>query len=71
MQQDRIKISFIKGKAKEINQVKTENKNILTINGGSSSIKAAVYKLQEDPERILSCQIERIGLGILKNKRVE
>jgi acetate kinase len=63
LQQGPIKISSIKGKAKEINQLKTENKNILTINGGSSSIKAAVYKLQKDPERILSCQLERMGLG--------
>ena len=41
----------------------TENKNILTINGGSSSIKISVYKSEEYPERILSCQIERIGLS--------
>jgi acetate kinase len=41
----------------------TENKNILTINGGSSSIKASVYKSEEYPERIFSCQIERIGLS--------
>jgi acetate kinase len=43
--------------------VKTENKNILTINGGSSSIKIAVYKSVTAPERIISCQLERIGLG--------
>jgi len=41
--------------------VKTENKNILTINGGSSSIKIAVYKSVAAPERIISCQLERIG----------
>jgi acetate kinase len=43
--------------------VKTENKNILTINGGSSSIKIAVYKSVAAPERIISCQLERIGLS--------
>jgi acetate kinase len=43
--------------------VKTENKKILTINGGSSSIKIAVYNSIAAPERILSCQLERIGLG--------
>ena len=41
----------------------TENKNILTINGGSSSIKASFYKSVEYPEQIFSCQIERIGLS--------
>ncbi|HTB25572.1 MAG TPA: hypothetical protein VK711_09375, partial [Puia sp.] len=41
----------------------TENKNILTINGGSSSIKASVYKSEKFPERIFSFQIERIGLS--------
>src|ERR1700722_17114045 len=40
-----------------------DNKNILTINGGSSSIKASFYKSVEYPEQIFSCQIERIGLS--------
>src|SRR6185503_17097981 len=34
---------------------------ILTINGGSSSIKFALYTLDEPPARELTGQIERIG----------
>jgi acetate kinase len=37
-------------------------KNILTINGGSSSIKFAVYTANEKPIRLFSGEIERIGL---------
>src|SRR5208337_312871 len=34
---------------------------ILTINGGSSSIKFAVFDTQPKPRRIISGQIERVG----------
>jgi len=40
-----------------------QNKNVLTVNGGSSSIKYAVYNTQENPERKLFGKIDRIGLG--------
>jgi acetate kinase len=43
--------------------MKNENKNILVINGGSSSIKFAVYSMEENPNKIFSGQIKRIGLG--------
>ncbi len=36
-------------------------KNILTVNAGSSSIKFAVFNAGDSPERILSGQVERIG----------
>ncbi len=36
---------------------------LLTLNGGSSSIKFALYSAGESPERALSGQIERIGLA--------
>jgi acetate kinase len=36
--------------------------SILAINGGSSSIKFALYALAESPARLLSGRIERIGL---------
>jgi acetate kinase len=40
----------------------TENQSlILTINGGSSSIKFAVFSAAASPERFLSGQVERIG----------
>lgn len=42
--------------------MKARNSNILTINGGSSSIKFAVYKMAENPNKILSGQIKRIGM---------
>ncbi|MDB6125136.1 MAG: acetate kinase [Pedosphaera sp.] len=35
---------------------------VLTINGGSSSIKFALYQLSETPKQILSGKIDRIGL---------
>jgi acetate kinase len=38
------------------------NKNILTINGGSSSIKYAVYTMSAEPEKVFSGIIERLGL---------
>lgn len=37
-------------------------KNILTINGGSSSIKFALYKIDEPLKRILYGKVDRIGL---------
>jgi acetate kinase len=43
--------------------MKNENKNILVINGGSSSIKFALYSMEENPNKIFSGQIKRIGLG--------
>ncbi|HEX3998187.1 MAG TPA: acetate/propionate family kinase [Pirellulales bacterium] len=36
---------------------------VLTINGGSSSIKFAVYALGERPHKELSGEVDRIGLG--------
>ena len=42
--------------------MKPENSNILTINGGSSSIKFAMYGMAENPNKIFSGQIKRIGL---------
>src|SRR5580693_5590704 len=42
---------------------KRSSHTILTINGGSSSIKTSVYRSGETPERILSCRLERIGLS--------
>ena len=39
-----------------------ENINILTINAGSSSIKIALYEMQDELKQILSGKIERIGL---------
>ena len=42
--------------------MKQENLNILTINGGSSSIKFAMYGIAENPIKIISGQIKRIGL---------
>jgi len=40
--------------------------NILTINGGSSSIKFALYRMNEVLEKILTGQIDRIGLPGMK-----
>jgi acetate kinase len=42
--------------------VQTEIRKILTINGGSSSIKFAVYENGTEPECILKGQMEKIGL---------
>jgi len=41
---------------------KAYNKTILTLNGGSSSIKFGIYKNEETPVQILTGKIERIGL---------
>ena len=38
-----------------------ENSNLLTINGGSSSIKFAMYEMAEDPVPVFSGSIDRIG----------
>jgi acetate kinase len=42
--------------------MKPDNPRILTINGGSSSIKFALFEICESPRRILAGGIERIGL---------
>ena len=41
----------------------TENRSILTINGGSSSIKFALFEFGKPLERRLSGMIDRIGLS--------
>jgi acetate kinase len=38
-------------------------KNVLTINGGSSSIKYAVYRMEDNPVCLLYGKIDRIGLS--------
>ncbi len=38
-------------------------KNVLTINGGSSSIKYAVYRMEDNPMCLLYGKIDRIGLS--------
>ena len=35
--------------------------NVLTINGGSSSIRFAVFEASQPPRRLLQGKIERIG----------
>jgi len=42
--------------------MKPANRHILTINGGSSSIKFALFDAGTSPKRILAGGIERIGL---------
>ena len=42
--------------------MKPTNQRILTINGGSSSIKFALFEAGEPLQRILEGTIERIGL---------
>lgn len=42
--------------------MKKENSNILVINGGSSSIKFALYGMDKNPTKIFLGQIKRIGL---------
>src|SRR5260370_5693956 len=42
--------------------MKPANPRILTINGGSSSIKFALFEAGDSPRRILAGGIERIGL---------
>lgn len=36
---------------------------LITINGGSSSVKFAIFSTAESPQRLLSGTVERIGLG--------
>jgi len=43
--------------------MKIKNENILVINVGSSSIKFALYSMDENPNIIFSGQIKRIGLS--------
>jgi len=47
-----------------INQssIKPETTGVLTINGGSSSIKFALYRTDDPPERTLYGKVDRIGL---------
>src|SRR5258708_22567693 len=40
----------------------TGNKNILAVNGGSSSIKFSLYRVDDPPVKWLSGKITRIGL---------
>jgi len=42
--------------------MKPTNPGILTINGGSSSIKFALFEADDPPPRIIEGGIERIGL---------
>jgi len=42
--------------------MKTENASVLTINGGSSSIKFALYRTEDPPERSMYGKVDRIGL---------
>ncbi|OGA97214.1 MAG: acetate kinase [Burkholderiales bacterium RIFCSPHIGHO2_12_FULL_61_11] len=42
--------------------MKPANACILTVNGGSSSIKFALYEIADSPRRILDGRLERIGL---------
>jgi acetate kinase len=43
--------------------MKPEIKRVLTINGGSSSIKFCIYAMGENPEILLSGKIDRMGLN--------
>jgi len=43
--------------------VKAEQPNLLTINGGSSSIRFAIYEAGKTPRRRLAGKIDRIGLS--------
>jgi acetate kinase len=45
----------------EVSSVKPANPRILTINGGSSSIKFALFEAGDSLRRILEGEIERIG----------
>ena len=47
---------------KKIPSIETTLSNVLTINGGSSSIKFALYRMNEPLTRILFGNIDRIGL---------
>lgn len=43
--------------------MKNENSNMLVINGGSSSLKFALYSMDKNPNKLLSGQIKRVGLS--------
>jgi len=43
--------------------MQSANPHILTINGGSSSIKAALYEVGDSLKRKLNAKIDRIGLS--------
>ncbi|MFA5353689.1 MAG: hypothetical protein WC291_05625, partial [Thermodesulfovibrionales bacterium] len=43
--------------------MKPDQGAVLTINGGSSSIKFALYQGAEAPERLLHGKVDRIGLS--------
>jgi acetate kinase len=47
----------------EESSMKPDQVGILTINGGSSSIKFALYQAAESPQRKLHGQVDRIGLS--------
>ena len=49
-------------KGKRLRLMKPSQTCILTINGGSSSIKFALYQTGEPPERKLYGKVDRIGL---------
>src|ERR1019366_6799424 len=51
------------GPAKERESTRTATPCVVTINGGSSSIRFALYEAGEAPRRLLSGRIDRIGLG--------
>jgi acetate kinase len=42
--------------------VKQEKPYVLVINGGSSSIKFALYRMNDPPQRRLHGKVDRIGL---------
>ena len=42
---------------------RADRSSILTINGGSSSLKFALFALADRPERLLSGRVERIGMA--------
>jgi acetate kinase len=42
--------------------VKREQPNVLAMNGGSSSVKFAVYRMSDPPQRWLHGKVDRIGL---------
>ena len=49
--------------------MKPAHPRILTINGGSSSIKFALFDAGESLQRIIEGEIERIGLPSLRYKK--
>ena len=43
--------------------MKQEKPHVLVMNGGSSSIKFAVYRMSDPPQRWLHGKVDRIGLS--------